>query len=290
MNTTGRKHNKRTNTALIHNALVRQITEWLVEGKQDIAKRTCDLIAESFSKDNNISKELKLARNLLEFKTDDIVHANSVLTRVRDAVCQLDEAALLSEKRNMINKIDRIDSSILDKHISNYKTIATIGTLFSEWRKPVLNQNMTLISQYEQTLLEHMTAELVPVVKEEIAADDMSVGERRALLSAMSRKLEEKWGKKILPSQREILRVVVSEDAERFGRVAVESVMELIGSVEKYKASPSHDAAVAEKAMALTSKLQSMNPDYNDDKVLASLLECCEISNELNKAAIGEKQ
>lgn len=283
-----KKHNKRSNTALLHHCLVRKVTECLVRGEEELAEKTCKLVKENFVSNKELSNELKLAKSIIDFKGGDSNHAHSILSRVRDSIVKIDENNALQQKRKLLSQIEKIDKNLLDNHIDNYKIYATIGTLFSEWRKPSETQNLALVSDYERTVLDWMIQEKSEngnvIVSE---SDDMSMGERRALLSTMCRKMEEKWGKRVLPSQREILRAVVAEDSDRFQKTAIESVLSLHESIKSYSNKSNSDKSICEKATELANKLTSMTPDIDNDALLASLLECCEITNELNKASSG---
>lgn len=280
-----KKHNKRSNTALLHHCLVRKVTECLVRGEEDLAEKTCKLVKENFVSNKELSNELKLAKSIIDFKGGDSTHANSILSRVRDSIVKINESNALQQKRKLLSQIEKIDKNLLDNHIDNYKIYATIGTLFSEWRKSPETQNLSLVSDYERTVLDWMIQEKTENGNVVLESDDMSMGERRALLSAMCRKMEEKWGKRVLPSQREILRAVVAEDSDRFQKTAIESVVKLHESINHYSSKLGSDKSICDKATELATKLTSMTPDIDNDALLASLLECCEIANELNKAS-----
>lgn len=280
-----KKHNKRSNTALLHHCLVRKVTECLVRGEEDLAEKTCKLVKENFVSNKELSNELKLAKSIIDFKGGDSQHAHSILSRVRESIVKIDENSALQQKRKLLSQIEKIDKNLLDNHIDNYKIYATIGTLFSEWRKSPETQNLSLVSDYERTVLDWMIQEKTENGNVVLESDDMSMGERRALLSAMCRKMEEKWGKRVLPSQREILRAVVAEDSDRFQKTAIESVVKLHESINHYSSKLGSDKSICDKATELATKLTSMTPDIDNDALLASLLECCEIANELNKAS-----
>jgi len=283
-----KKHNKRSNTALLHHCLVRKVTECLIRGEEALAEKTCKLVKENFAANKELSNELKLAKSIIDFKGDNL-HANSILSRVRESITKINEHNATQQKRKLLSQIEVLDKNLLDNHIDNYKIYATIGTLFNEWRKPIETQNLPLISEYENFILDWMIQEKTengaPIVGE---SDDMSMGERRALLSTMCRKLEEKWGKRVLPSQRDILRAVVADDSDRFKKTAIESVVNLYESIGAYSNKSDSDKSICEKATQLADKLSSMEPDIGNDSLLASLLECCEITNELNKTTKGE--
>lgn len=209
-----RRPNKKRNALLVFEFLTKEASRRVVAGDNDGANRVIALIKEAYAPGTELHRELRLARSLYVTKVSSSAVAAHILTEARNVSKKLDTTKLDSEKTQLIARIERdLDQSgtLYEEQHPNYRLLSTIGTLLSDWR--VGSEDLGRVAQYEDQLMEHLTAPAPAPAAEEEPAERMSAGERRALIAIMSRKLEEKWGKALTKEQKSLLReYVIAKD------------------------------------------------------------------------------
>lgn len=207
---TTRRPNKKRNALLVFEFLTKEASRRVVAGDTEGAERVIALIKESFAPSTELHRELRLARSLSVTRVSSSAVAAHILTEARSITKAIDAPKLDAEKTKLIVRVEReVDPSgiVYEEQLPNYRLLNTIGTLISDWRSG--SDDLTRIASYEDQLMEHLTAAAAsPEVLEDPAAG-MSPGERRALISIMSRKLEEKWGSALTKDQKALLREYV---------------------------------------------------------------------------------
>jgi hypothetical protein len=202
-----RRPNKKRNALLVFEFLTKEASRRVVAGDNDGANRVIALIKEAYAPGTELHRELRLARSLYVTKVSSPAVAAHILTEARSLSKSLNGFKLDTEKTQLIARIERdLDQSgtLYEDQHQDYRLLATIGTLLSDWRV-----GTGRVAQYEDQLMEHLTTTAPAPVVEEESADRMSAGERRALIAIMSRKLEEKWGKALTKEQKSLLREYV---------------------------------------------------------------------------------
>lgn len=205
-----RRPNKKRNALLVFEFLTKEASRRVVAGDNDGATSVISLIKETFAPGTELHRELRLARSLFLTRVSSPAIAAHILTEARGASKSLNAAKLESEKTSLIARIARdVDQSgtLYEEQHTDYRLLATIGTLLSDWR--VGSHDLQRIAQYEDQLMEHLTTPVVTESVEEDPSEKMSPGERRALIAIMSRKLEEKWGRSLTKDQKSLLREYV---------------------------------------------------------------------------------
>lgn len=203
-----RRTNKKRNALLVFEFLTKEAARRLVAGDNSESKNILSFIKQAYAPGTELHKELRLANALLVTNVSSTSVASRILTEARTASKNIDQQKLDAEKTQLISCIEKyIDSSgqLYEVQLTDYRLRSTIGNLLSGWRVGV--EDIGRQAQYEDQLIEHLTARRTnsDVVKED-ESDKMSTGERRALISVMSHKLEERWGKALTKDQKSLLR------------------------------------------------------------------------------------
>ncbi len=207
---TVRRPSKKRNALLVFEFLTKEASRRVVAGDTSGAERVISLIKESFAPGTELHRELRLARSLCVTKVSSPAVAAHILTEARSITKAIDASKLDVEKTKLIVRVEReVDPSgiVYEEQLTNYRLLSTIGTLISDWRSG--SDDLTRIAAYEDLLMEHLTAAIVAPEVSDDPADNMSPGERRALIAIMSRKLEEKWGSALTKDQKSLLREYV---------------------------------------------------------------------------------
>ena len=131
------KHNKKRNTMLIYETLIREVVKQSVN--KDIDKRdiAIGILKECFKKDTQLRKELDLYRTLLETKGLPTKLAERLVTETVKQHGRVDQKQLFNEQSAAISAINKkISKSVFSNFVPNYKDLATISQVFADATKP----------------------------------------------------------------------------------------------------------------------------------------------------------
>ena len=199
---------------------MREASRRLVEGDERGSEEFLSLVARAFAPGTELHRERKIASSLLAARVGSEALAVHALAEARSSARSLDSAKLDAEKTRLIEDVRRIDpaGAVYDAPLEGYRTLSTAGVLVHDWR--VGSDDVARVAAYEQAIVERMTS--VPVEAPPPSdVEGMSVGERRALIAIMSRKLEERWGGSLTKEQRSLLRdyALAPDPASLLGRI-----------------------------------------------------------------------
>ena len=142
------KHNKKRNTAIIYELLVREVVKQSIaenKKKRDIA---ISILKEFFRKGTELRKELNLYKTLLETNHLSEKLAEKLLTETLKQHSEIDQKKLFKEQSSAIAKINKmISRDVFSNFVPNYKDLATIAQMFSSNLAPkskVLLENRVL--------------------------------------------------------------------------------------------------------------------------------------------------
>jgi len=125
-----KKHNKIKNTGILFELLTRQIA---VDVMNDTKKSPAiEIIKEFFNENTQLGKENELYKVLVEKKYKSESQANILIEAVIKNRRKLSNRTLKNEKYNLIKTIkENYDvNAFFNSRISNYKTLASVYTLF----------------------------------------------------------------------------------------------------------------------------------------------------------------
>ena len=93
------KHNKKRNTALVYEALVRELTKSIIKKKKDRQKKVLSIIKESFSPNSVLAKELEIYKALYETTDLEKTTAEKVLTEAKLQYNKLNNVIIVPNKK-----------------------------------------------------------------------------------------------------------------------------------------------------------------------------------------------
>lgn len=122
------KHNKKRNTAILFEVLLRAATKAAMAKDLDNRDKWLNLIKSKFATKTTLGKELKLYRALYEAKDISKTTANRLLETVKREHDKLDKDKLFAEQTEVLKLItvEALDGMF----IPNYKTLASIAQIF----------------------------------------------------------------------------------------------------------------------------------------------------------------
>jgi len=187
------KHNKKRNTALLYEMLVREVIKQSVDKDTKKRNKAISLLKECFNKGTEIGKELQLFKNLLETKNLLPYTAEKLIQETKKEYATLDIKKVFSEQSILIKKINKeLSSSVFSNFVPNYRSIATLSQVFGE--DVSIKKRIIL----EENILKQMTAIKRPLKKENTKLSTLVVNK-------FISKFNKKYGESLLERQQELL-------------------------------------------------------------------------------------
>jgi hypothetical protein len=234
---TASKHNKRRNSLLIYEFLVRTISRSIVDDDKKKSAAALKILKKHFKPGTELYKEFRLMNALVKTTVSSEHTAASILSEVKTAVSKFDLDKLDREKSILIRNINHIlnDENFYDQHINEYRTFATIQTLLNEWRSN--NKDLYRVAQYEDQIMKMLVTEKVQNEEATIAED--TSGTARLLMKVMTKKLNEKYNGILNEQQKSLIKAyaysTASEDQTSIKLKLQEIKSELVGLIDGYE-------------------------------------------------------
>ena len=154
------KHNKKRNVGLLHEQLVRHASEMTVEGNNQKATETIDILMKHFHIESEMHKEFRLFSSLIHTRVSNRDVARRIIEESRKACENHDPSMLMKEKSSLIKDVNHIidRKDFYNQRVQDYKLFATVQALLNEWRgKSFLAPDERV--KYELVLENHLTRE-----------------------------------------------------------------------------------------------------------------------------------
>jgi hypothetical protein len=127
------KHNKKRNTAFLFETLIKEMAKSVVANDSERQTKIAKIIKRHFTKRGVLYKDLQSYKVLMELKEAESDFAQRIISEVRRDRDRLDAQNIFSEQSRLIKKINvELGQEIYTNFVPNYKTMATIGQLFSD--------------------------------------------------------------------------------------------------------------------------------------------------------------
>ena len=127
------KHNKKRNTAFLFETLIKEMAKSVVANDSERQTKIAKIIKRHFTKRGVLYKDLQSYKVLMELKEAESGFAQRIISEVRRDRDRLDTQNIFSEQSRLIKKINiELGQEIYTNFVPNYKTMATIGQLFSD--------------------------------------------------------------------------------------------------------------------------------------------------------------
>lgn len=198
-------HNKRRNSALMYEFLVKHVTKCLVAGDKSSSNRALKLLKKYYKPGTEIYKEFRLINSLAGTHVSTQAVAASILTEAKSAAQRSDVRSLDAEKTALLHEVNRTikDHDFYDQPIANYRQLATLQSLVNHWRgsSPL---DISKLAEYEDST--YSTLLSPPASHDPVAAMSESKGTNRLLMRVMLRKFNEKYRGVLTEDQQKLLK------------------------------------------------------------------------------------
>ena len=273
------KHNKKRNTAFLYESLVIELTRAML--KSDLKKKAeiISLIKESFNKNKELYKELKLYHALSKTNGLHVKTAEKILSEVKREREVLDENTLTKEQEELTRKMKKYFSDdAMSNFVPNYKTLATISQIFS--RKGPVKTRVLL----ENQILQQMSSSGEGEEKEKMVPIDNLV------YKTFVKKFNSEYSEGLLSEQRELLSKYISSFADNglslkiylndeVGRL--KEAMNSALSSEEIK----NDENMLQKAQSVVSILESYRAKQPERDMVKQVIKIQELVSEITSDA-----
>jgi len=271
----GLKHSKVKNTGLIFELLVRQVASDTMSNKKSPALK---ILQQSFSKNSELNKELKLYRSLKEEKFNSADKSMTFINAVINARKALNESQLKREKYNLIKKLKSNFNvqEFFKSRVNEYKVHASVYKMFeyaeADDPKDYIENKFNLV--------EHVQKNITKDTKEKLVSENKDI---RILASKMIiDKFNEKYSKLSAP-QKHILREYINNvtNSEKLKKYILKETSSLKNNLLKLKSKVS-SKVVRIKINEVAKLLENLNKKHNiEDKDVLTILRYHELVNEL---------
>lgn len=272
------KHNKKRNTAFLYEALVRELTKYIIKQNKYKISQVSNLIKESFNRDTSLYKELNIYKPLYETSSMNVDKAKRLIQESKLAHEKLNKQQIFKEQSSLIKKINKtLGPEVYKSFVPNYKSIASVYSIF--------NLDM---SPKDKIILEEKIENFLT------ASVDKDPSNLEHMDNIVYKSFVEKFNSKYSMSLKENQKLLLNKYISSFTDNGLELKVYLNEEIEAMKTaiSNAHSSENLQDDPDLTSKLGDVNNILNslkenkiDDKIIRKVIKIQELVEELSQNA-----
>ena len=279
------KHNKKRNTGLLYEFLVRYISKSIIEENDKKTKNALKILTKFFKRETELYKEFRLINSLMKTNVQREQTAVSILQESKKFSKKFDFKKLNREKSLLIREINHTfsDEDFFNQKIKNYKIFATIQTLLNDWRNPTID-NIERTSKYEEEILTRL---LEQTEKEKELNEYIVQDVDKLVIKLMMEKLNKKFSEQLNNEQKEIVKnyVFVADDDEKTKINFIDYLKEVqkksLASINKFL-KENEDKILSEKSEKVKNLIENEKLNENvDDKLVERFLKYAKLKEEI---------
>lgn len=275
-------HNKKRNSGLLYEFLVRTISSSLVENDKQKSSKALKIIKQSFKPGSEIYKEFRLINALMKTSVGSASVAASIVNEAKAACRTQNLQELEKEKSILIRNINHQlqDENFYDQHVNEYKMFATIQNLINGWRSK--EPNLQKLAEYEDQLFNWLLTKKEEINEQKV--NENSVGTNRLLMKVMMKKLSEKYDGALSFDQKALIKAyafsAANDDKSTIFKKMQEIKEKLLESINDYMTSEKSSAYLKSKLVEVKSKL-SESINVVDDSTVSEYMLYAKLVDEL---------
>ena len=203
------KHNKKRNVGVIHEQLVRYVSNAIISGDEKSAKKAISIVTKHFKPGTELHKEFRLFNALVNIPAGNSEVAKLVVNESKNAAKSHNKMRLSNEKSLLIKDINHVlsEEKFYDIRVPNYRFYATVQSLLDSWRGSRLLE-ISESAKYEHSLVEWLSR------KNEQKVNVVNEGHDPLVFKVMLKKFQEKYTKSLLPEQKKIVETALTKDPD----------------------------------------------------------------------------
>lgn len=273
------RHNKKRNSGLLYEFLVRKISRSLVEGDNSSANTSKNILKKYFSIGTEVHKEYRLINALVNVPVGSEAVAQAVLQEARNASRRFDSKLLRVEKDNLIREINHEfgPEAVYAESVPDYKSYATASTLVKYWREEK-ELDLNTVVKYEKVLIESLAR---PFKEKTIEEADPQVD--NLVVKVATDKLQRKYETRLNKAQSDLINLYAVENKHDATREMIEGIVEsTLVNLKAYGALQNEN--FSSRAQSVSESIRSLNIEEVNDALIAKTLEIVELNEELQGA------
>tara|TARA_A100001011_G_scaffold394313_1_gene486396 strand:+ start:2004 stop:2846 length:843 start_codon:yes stop_codon:yes gene_type:complete len=272
------KHNKKRNVGLVYEQLLRYISENIINDNLANSKKAVKILERRFRKDTELYKEFRLFNALAKSTVSGTHVAAGILAEAKNAIKRINSKQLQKEKSLLIKDInyELNESSFYHRKIEDYKTYATIQTLFNEWRKGDFS-NLKKVVEFERAVVDHL-------IENKIGNNDIVLDERsdHLVFKVLSEKINKKYNSSLSPEQKDIIRnyAIYNNDPQALGVFLENLKVKSIGILENFR-KDSDNQVLLSKIDMVYENVNTLPTQSIDDEIIKKFLVISNLKDQL---------
>lgn len=250
-------HNKKRNTGLLYEFLIRTISQALVDDDKHKSSCALKIIKTHFKGGTELYKEFRLINSIMKTTVSTESVASSILGEAKIAARSHDVNMLDKEKSLLIRSINHQlnDDSFYDQPIVEYRTIATIQNLLNCWRSKSID--LSSMAKYEDHVVNWLVTPKIES-NQQITTEG-TAGSNRLLMKIMMKKLGEKYDNTLSVEQKSLIKAYAFSAANDDEKTIVLKLNEikdkLLKSIDSYTENKIEEKYITDKLNKVKSGL-----------------------------------
>jgi len=276
-------HNKKRNSILIYEFLVRTISRALIENDKKKSSAALKILRRHFKPGTELYREFRIMNALFKTTVSSEHVAGSILREAKTAAAAIDFSALDRQKSLLIKAINHTlnDDQFYDQQISEYRTFATIQTLLNEWRSQ--EKDIETLAKFEDHLVKWLVTEKAETPDSTITED--TGGTSRLLMKVMTKKLNEKYSGVLNEQQKSLVKAyalsAASDDPRTIQLKLEEIKSDLSKMIDTYVMQDNHNDYLRNKMIETKQQLLSESLEEVNDETVTRFMLYSRLKNEL---------
>lgn len=267
-------HNKKRNSLLLYEFLVKKIASSLVHANEKESSTALKIMKRAFKPGTELHREFRLLKALATTTVSSEAVAASIINEAKQAARSHNTSKLEEEKTALIHSINRTfkDDLFFEQPVKDYKDFATLQQLVNFWRAPK-DTDISKLAQFEDSLMKRLTSPRLNEVAN--STNEETVGTNRLLFKVMLKKINEKYSGILTPTQKELLKAYAFSSAAGDDTVVkkmVEVKENLLQRIDEHLVELKKDDYVTKKLAEVKVKIQAAVPTSNDETLSEFML------------------
>jgi hypothetical protein len=197
------KHNKKRNTGLVYEFLVRRLSTAMVEKDKGAYQKTLEILKKYYSEGTILAEERELFDVVKNTRGVTENAARRILAEVQKQAKKMDVKKIDIKKSNLIKDVNyTFGQEFFGEHrIPEYRLLASIQMVIDGCRGDAMLSESVAKIQLEEGLIQYMTTKGDYSVKQPVSKNDIDA----LVMKMMTKRFEEKYSKSFSASQKQLL-------------------------------------------------------------------------------------
>lgn len=268
------RHNKKRNTALVYEFLVRRLGMTLVDKDADSYLKTVGIVKRYFSPGQPLTLEKEIYDVVTSARGVSPAHARALLDEAKIQIQKLDHRKIDIKKSNLIKEVHyAFGQDFFDIHrIPQYRLLASVSMLLENYKRPGTITESAQRLQLEENLVSYMTSKQPSQTEQRLEKVDTLVA------TLAMKKFEERYSGTLNEGQKKTLRKFMNfsmtGNREQFDREMNEEKRVLLDCMKSHRDDScfSSDNVMLERMNEAIEKLSSLDDLVSESSVEEILL------------------